>query len=306
MDQTAATATRAKVAVVVPTFNHARWLGAALDSVLAQSRAADEIVVVDDGSTDDPAAVVAGYPDVRLIRQDNAGLSSARNVGLAAIQADHVMFLDADDVLCPDAIAKNLALFAENEGAGFVYGAHSRVGADLKALSGPVFYPVGDDPFAAFLRGNMVGMHATALYSTARLREVGGFDPALKSCEDYDVFLTMAKRHPVACHDDVVALYRLHGENMSGSAPRMLRWVLKVHARHKPPAGPYLEHWKAGRDTWKSIYADAAIDGAAGTGKSGSLRDIALVFPHAPYRVLRRAGSAVKRAVARSNGRRVY
>jgi len=294
---------RPSVAVVIPSFNHARFLGAALDSVAAQTRPADEIVVVDDGSTDDPASVVAGYPQVQLVTQENAGLSAARNAGLAAIRADYVLFLDADDVLCPTAIARNLALFAANPDAGFVYGAHNRVDADLRLLLGPRYYPIGEDPFATLLRGNMVGMHATALYSTAKLRAAGGFDPALKSCEDYDVFLTLAKRHPVASHDEVIALYRIHGQNMSSSPARMLKWVLTAHARHRPPEGSYLAYWKTGRREWKCLYADAAIDGAWG-GEGGSLRAIVQILPRAPHRVLHRAGSVCKRALARLVARR--
>ena len=83
------------VSLVVNTYQQAEDLPAALGSALAQSRPFDEIVVVDDGSTDDPAAVVGRYPAVRLVRQANAGLAAARNAGLAAATGDFVVFLDA-------------------------------------------------------------------------------------------------------------------------------------------------------------------------------------------------------------------
>jgi glycosyltransferase involved in cell wall biosynthesis len=246
--------------------------------------------VVDDGSTDDPASLVRRYPSVQLIHQENSGLSAARNTGLAAIGTEYVAFLDADDVLCRDAIAQNLARFAVNPNAGFVYGAHSRVDINLRPLYGPRYHPIGDDPLAAFLVGNMVGMHATVLYATEKLREAGGFDPALRSCEDYDVFLKMAKRYSVACHGEVVALYRIHGRNMSSSPARMLRHVLQVHARHRPAKGPHTRYWKTGRREWRRVYADEAIDGALGTG--GTWRAVLRVLPNAPRRILRRAVSA--------------
>src|ERR1700722_9303161 len=90
--------------VIIPTFNHAHFLTDAIMSVLAQTRPADEIIVVDDGSTDDPATVVAKFQKVRLIRRDNGGLSAARNTGLRGCKTSHVVFLDADDRLFPNAL----------------------------------------------------------------------------------------------------------------------------------------------------------------------------------------------------------
>jgi glycosyltransferase involved in cell wall biosynthesis len=290
------------VGVVIPAYDHARFLGDALDSVTAQTRPADEIVVVDDGSRDDPGAVAARYPGVRLLRQANAGLSAARNAGLAAIAADYVVFLDADDVLDPSAIASNLALFAENPAAGFVYGGYERVTADLRLLLGPCYIAAGDDPLATFLERNAVGMHAAVLYSAARLRDAGGFDPSLRSCEDYDVYLQMAKRYGVVSRPGVIARYRIHDTNMSGDPARMLKWALRVHARHKPSGAlaPYLPHWKAGRRHWRRVYADAAFDGQWGTHEGGSLAAIASVLPLAPRRVLQRAWLALASAARNS------
>jgi hypothetical protein len=99
----------ATVAVIIPTFNHARFLAEAIMSVLAQTRPPEEIMVVDDGSTDDPANVVAQFPTVQFIRQDNRGVSAARNKGLRSCMTSHVIFLDADDRLLPTAIEAGLA-----------------------------------------------------------------------------------------------------------------------------------------------------------------------------------------------------
>lgn len=286
-----------RVAVVIPTFNHAHFLGEALDSVMAQTRPADEIVVVDDGSSDDPGAVVAAYPGVRQISQANAGLSAARNAGLAAISADCVVFLDADDLLCPDALAHNLACLAENPDAGFVYGAYERVDADLRHLLGPCYIAPGDDPLATFLEGNAVGMHASVLYPTGKLRKLGGFDPALRSCEDYDAYLKLAKRFGVASHSELTARYRIHDRNMSGDPARILKWALAVHARHKPSGAlaRYLPHWNKGRRHWRRTYADVAIDGSWGTDEGGSLVSVLKILPFAPRRVLQRAAMALLR-----------
>src|SRR5690349_15672533 len=91
----------ATVGVVITTYNHAHFLGEALDSVRAQTRAADAIVVVDDGSDDNPGEVVSRFRGVRCLRQQRRGLAAARNAGLTALNTRYVIFLDADDRLEP-------------------------------------------------------------------------------------------------------------------------------------------------------------------------------------------------------------
>src|SRR5262245_31918650 len=110
----------ATVGVVITTYNHAHFLGEALDSVRAQTHPADEIVVVDDGSGDNPGEVVARFPGVRCIRQDNRGLAAARNAGLTALSTRYVTFLDADDRLEARALAAGLACFGRVPDSGFV------------------------------------------------------------------------------------------------------------------------------------------------------------------------------------------
>ena len=89
------------VTIVVTTYNHACFLAEAIDSALAQTHPAALVIVVDDGSTDDPAAVSAHYQEVRFVRQSNQGLSAARNMGLHLAETPYVLFLDADDRLGP-------------------------------------------------------------------------------------------------------------------------------------------------------------------------------------------------------------
>src|SRR5215213_3125487 len=99
------------VSVVIPCYNQAHFLGEAIESVLAQSYPNFEIVVVDDGSTDDTSEVAGSYPKVRLVRQENQGLSGARNAGLARSEGEYVVFLDADDRLRPEALEAHLEHF---------------------------------------------------------------------------------------------------------------------------------------------------------------------------------------------------
>jgi glycosyltransferase involved in cell wall biosynthesis/SAM-dependent methyltransferase len=248
----------ATVAVVITTYNHAHFLLQAIHSVFAQTHPAAEILVVDDGSGDDPAAVVSQCAGVTLLRQNNQGLSAARNAGLKAVRSDKVVFLDADDRLLPNAIAAGLACFAGAAGCGFVYGGYRLIDRHGRAFGRDSYNPPGAEPYRDMLRGNQIGMHATVMYDRARLVASGGFDTAVRRCEDYDVYLRMARDGPIASHPQLVAEYRWHGGNMSSNHREMLDWALRVHARHEQTArtlGDAVRDWKEGRRVWRHHYA---------------------------------------------------
>jgi glycosyltransferase involved in cell wall biosynthesis/SAM-dependent methyltransferase len=251
------------VAVIITTYNHAAFLDEAIRSVIHQSVPADEIIVVDDGSTDHPEAAVSGYSHVRLIRQPNQGLSAARNTGLRAAVSDKIIFLDADDRLCQGAIKAGLECFVRHSDAGFVYGAFHLVDAGGGVMSDSICRDIGPDPHLAFLRGNQVGMNGTVLYDRRRLLEAGGFDVTLRRCEDYDVYLRMSQNHPVANHRQIVAEYRQHGANMSSNSVEMLRWVQSVLERYRPPkgSGPAAVSWRQGRAYWRRYYVEEILSG---------------------------------------------
>ena len=215
------------VAVIIPTFNHARFLADSINSVLAQTRRADEIIVVDDGSTDDPEMVVAKFQEVRLIRQDNNGLSAARNTGLRNCIASHVVFLDADDRLLPNALEAGLACMAAQPDCAFVYGRHRHISEDGKSIRPDPSKPVEGDARLAFLRGEPIAIH-TVLFRRDCLMAVNGFDGSLRRCEDFDLHLRMVQRYSVANHPTVIAEYRRHGQNMSNVHAEQLKTVLRL------------------------------------------------------------------------------
>ncbi len=269
-----------------------------------QTRAADAVIVVDDGSTDDPAAVVARFPGVRLIRQENRGLSAARNAGLAAVDTSLVVFLDADDRLEPCAIEAGLACLHRAPDSGFVYGGHRYIDADGREI-GERFEPPGDSPYTQLLRGNFIAMHATVMYRRDLLIAAGGFDERLRRCEDYDVYLRMARRFPVTGYPDLVAAYRLHGGNMSSDRPGMLRSALDVHARYVPPRAdrPAHEAWREGRRRWRQVYAEDMAAARYRRRQSGgslveSLPALAGIVAAAPRVALLQVLGGVRRRVA--------
>ena len=291
------------VAVVIPTYNHSRFLADAIASVERQTVPAAEIIVVDDGSSDHPEDVAAQFRGVRFIRQDNKGLAAARNTGLRAVRSDKVVFLDADDLLAPDALASGLACFRRHPDAALVYGAHRVVNAEGAPIGGVKFEEIGPDPFASFLTGNCIGMHATALYDRERIVACGGFNESLRRCEDYDLYLRLSLKHPVACHPKLVADYRHHGANMSADIIGMLNWVLHVQdafaevARRDPVRARAFDK---GRAIWRAYYSQECLDRMRSErGLGRKLASASAAVRASPLFALKRLAPALLRKLAR-------
>ena len=123
------------VTVVIPCYNQAHFLGEAIGSVLNQSYRNFEIIVVDDGSTDNTSEVASHYEEVRLVRQENRGLAGARNRGLGEANGEFLVFLDADDRLLPGALEAGLGRFEANPECAFVSGQARRIAEDGTLLS---------------------------------------------------------------------------------------------------------------------------------------------------------------------------
>jgi len=276
-------ALEATVTVVIPCYNHAHFLGDAIASVRAQTRAADEIIVVDDGSTDATPTVARQAPGVRYLRQRNAGLSAARNAGLADARSAFVQFLDADDVLLPTALESGLRCALAHPECAFAAGRHVVTrpeGSEVRPW--PEF--ASGDMYAELLRLNFIACTDAVLFRRDALLEAGGFDRGLRACEDYDVFLRLARRHRVALHDDVVAEYRVRGDGMSSDPGRMYTSIMAVlgrqraHVRGDPAREAALT---AGCRLYNRYYGwpmlDAALRRLRRNRALGALRDFATV-----------------------------
>jgi glycosyltransferase involved in cell wall biosynthesis len=253
------------VAVIIATYNQARFLSEAISSILAQTLPADEIVVVDDGSTDDPISIASQYPGVTIVRQDNRGRSAARNEGLRNCTSSHVIFLDADDRLLPRAIELGVELAAKHPQCGFIYGGHYDINEDGNIRKAQHYYPIVGSAHLGFLRRNLIRMQATALFRRDVLIEIGAYDEKLERAEDYDLYLRIAQRYEVATHPGIVAEYRWHGDNTSGDPIKMLRAILDVLARHERRLDRDASEKLAlreGRAIWRDYYAWLMIEAA--------------------------------------------
>lgn len=244
-----------KVSVVITCYNHAAFLPDAIRSVQRQSYQPIEIVVVDDGSTDNTKVVTQQFPGVKYVYQANAGLSAARNKGIDESIGKYIVFLDADDWLYEEAIAINLNYLKRNKHCVFVSGGHDKVdewGSIIEEEPGKV---IEKNHYLELLQGNYIGMHAAVMYQRVVFSECR-FDESLNACEDYDLYLKIARKYPVCCHNYKIAAYRMHGSNMSKDYVMMLQHVLKVCYRQRNllsngERGAY----DAGLKTWKEYYS---------------------------------------------------
>jgi glycosyltransferase involved in cell wall biosynthesis len=207
------------VSVIIPTYNRGWVLKEAIDSVLAQEFSDYELIVVDDGSTDDTRVILDSYGrDIIVLPQANQGVSAARNRGIAESRAQLVAFLDSDDLWLPQKLTRQVSFFKSNPAAliGQTEETWVRNGVRVnpkkrhQKLSGMIFEPSLDlclvSPSAVMIR--------KSLFDT-----VGVFDESLPACEDYDLWLRVSCRYPVWLIDESLIIKRGgHADQLSKAA----------------------------------------------------------------------------------------
>jgi glycosyltransferase involved in cell wall biosynthesis len=216
------------VSVVIPCYKQAGFLAEAIESVLAQTHPHVEIMVVDDGSPDNASDVALSYPGVRCIRQENQGLSAARNTGIRESKGQFLVFLDADDRLTPDALRRGLDHLRQFPDAAFVAGRHRNISIDGSPLSTRQRRHVDKDYYVELLQVNHIGCPAAVMYRRSVFDEVGGFDTTVNPASDYDLYLRIAQKFAVSFHTDLVAEYRKHGDSMSNNHQLMSNHIARV------------------------------------------------------------------------------
>lgn len=205
------------ISVVIPNYNYGRYLPEAIDSVLAQSYSNTEIVVVDDGSTDNSEDVLRNYEDrVRWFSQRNQGVSTARNAGVEKSRGELIAFLDADDVWLPNKLALQAERILTDEGLGLVHcGVEEFCEGDhitrlqLNGLEGWVAREI-------LLPGQleMVAISSGSLLTREAFLSAGGFDPRLSTSADIDLAYRVATGHRIGFVPEVLARIRMHNTNM--------------------------------------------------------------------------------------------
>jgi glycosyltransferase involved in cell wall biosynthesis len=263
-----------QVAVVTAAYNMETYVGATIASVLDQSLPNFEMIVVDDGSRDATAKIVAAIDDprVRLISTPNRGVGAARNRGLAVCRAPLVTFLDADDLLLPDALERMVAMMGANPGHVACFGHHIKIdedGAPLGSKTPSAFKPLPTgDTLRHLLCRNIIVNGGALCARTEAARRVGGYDPGLRFSEDLEFWCRLAVLSDFVPMSNFVALkYRLRcsGANraLAGtpfrpnvealdvmfSAPALRERFTDRELRHYRRRAEMNKHWLAARNT---------------------------------------------------------
>jgi glycosyltransferase involved in cell wall biosynthesis len=242
------------VSIVITTFNHAAFIQKAITSALGQTYTNLEVLVIDDGSTDKTKEVVEQYASVKYHYQHNQGLSSARNTGIDQSNGEYILFLDADDWLYERAVEHNLMHLQSNSSYAFACGAHDMVDVEGKLIFES--YPESKtNVYSHLLLRNYLAMHAAALFKRSIMISFR-YDTNLRACEDYDLYFRITRSFPVVIHDQKIAAYRRHENNMSLNAPLMLHSVLKVLEQQKHILADEEEkiNFRIGRQNWIKYY----------------------------------------------------
>jgi glycosyltransferase involved in cell wall biosynthesis len=272
------------VSVVIPAYNAAWCVGKAIDSVLAQDFKDFELIVVDDGSTDDTASVLAGYGDaIRVVHQANGGLSKARNTGIGMAQGEFVAFLDADDWWLPGKLRQQVALMRQNPRLGFSSTA-ARVQDPEGNLVNIWACARWEGPFLVHLFGSnadVAGSGSSVIARRALFDRIGGFDETLSSLEDIDMWMRLAAVTEYACIGEPLVVILKRPGSMSRNLDVMRKAAIRVMEknRHLLPGtlqGPY---WRA---CMAAIHGDYAKWRYREGNRVGALVDVLHLFFLAP------------------------
>jgi glycosyltransferase involved in cell wall biosynthesis len=212
------------ISVIIPAYNRAREVGNAIDSALAQTLPPLEVIVVDDGSTDETPEVLARYGDrIRIVRQENQGVAAARNAGIAVARGELLAFLDSDDVWLPRKSELQAARIDADPELGLVHCGvdFEGTGIRLDGMEGSVATEI------LRLDRSVIVAHGSGVMVPRRVaEEVGGFDPRMRVSEDWDFCYRVAARYRIAFVAEPLVLHARHATGLQNDIGKMEHGML--------------------------------------------------------------------------------
>jgi glycosyltransferase involved in cell wall biosynthesis len=230
---------RPAVSIIMPAYNVEPFIGPAIDSVRLQTFTDFELVVVDDGSTDGSVEVVERHASsdrrIRLVRQENRGISAARNVALRHSRGDYIAILDSDDAWTPSFLASQIAILERRPDIDIVSGNGWFLGGPLDGRMAGPSPDSRPDPDLPNLLKDETAVFIMSVFRRRVYEAIGGFDETFRSNEDYDFWIRAAVAgFRFTRNDEPAGYYRRRDNSLSADELRMLTGILRVYAKTRP------------------------------------------------------------------------
>lgn len=227
------------VSVIMPTYNHARYIAEAVESVLSQSYKNFELIIIDNYSTDNTAEIVASYKDNRikyLKFRNNGIIAASRNHGIKNSSGKYIAFLDSDDIWLPEKLELQISLMESNEEIGMSYVLYSHLLEDgsIKGVFPKSGHRLRGNVFTSLYRKSVIANSGTVVRMEL-FNELGLLDenPKLVTIEDYEMWLRVAKSRPVDYIDKALLLYRIRFDNTSNMIKSFAKWQREMLLANK-------------------------------------------------------------------------
>jgi teichuronic acid biosynthesis glycosyltransferase TuaG len=303
------------VSVVIPVYNQGQYLATAIDSVLAQDYAPIELIVVNDGSTDDTAAVLAGYAGrITSLDQPNRGASHALNRGIEACAGSLVCWLSADDEFLPGKVAAQVGALQSDPDLWLSctgYDVVDATGELVRRMQAPRWRHA--DPFVAVFWENPIN-GSTVMVRRAVFEQMGYFDTTLQADVDADMWLRIAPIGRIQQLDGAFLRYRIHGASLSANRPLMIDSMTRVRLPHvrsgelRGRLGPGPEvagilatmaaeyGWRGLRELGRALLDESRLVGGAPRAQLLARATLAIARWEKPHRMLIGLGARTRRA----------
>ena len=246
-----------KVSIVIPAYNVMTYLPETLESVLRQTFTDFEVLIIDDGSSDNVVQWASGLvdPRVKLISQKNQGVSVARNTGIANAQGEYVAFLDADDLWQPTKLEKQACCFEDNPAVGLVYTWTAFIDQLGKPTGTLIAFDIEGNVWEQIVVKDMISNGSSPMVRRSCFETVGVFDPNFRYAPDRDMWTRIAARYPFGVVKEPLTLYRRYASSFSKNHKKMiqeLREVIEKSFQSAPLESLYLRNRTYG---WMNIFA---------------------------------------------------
>ncbi|MER3491208.1 MAG: glycosyl transferase family A [Mastigocladus sp. ERB_26_2] len=246
-----------KVSVVIPAYNAMTYLPETLESVLRQTFADFEVLIINDGSSDKIVEWAAGIvdPRVKLISQPNQGVSVARNTGIAQAQGEYIAFLDADDLWEPTKLEKQVRCLENNPAAGLVYTWTALIDQSGNPMGTLWVSDIEGNVWEQIVVKDMISNGSSPMVRRSCFKTVGVFDPQIRGVEDREMWIRIAACHPFAVVKEPLTLYRRHPGNMTSNRQMIITELRKVFEKAFESAPLELLYLRNQSYGWMNLFA---------------------------------------------------